>query len=83
MNDKISYLYHSNQNASVMGNKILKIFHLVVMTAALAALTVFMILHVRAGLETQTSKLYLGLYIVLMGWAAVRVFSIAKEIFRK
>lgn len=66
-----------------MGNKILKIFHLAVMAIAFVALTVFMVLHVRAGIDTQMSKLYLGLYILLMVWAAVRVFSIAKELRKK
>lgn len=66
-----------------MGNKIMKIFHLVVMALAFVVLTIFMILHVRAGIDSQMSKLYLGLYLVLMGWAAVRVFSIAKDLFQK
>ena len=63
-----------------MGNKIMKIFHLAVMVLAFVTLTVFMVLHVRAGIETQMSKLYLGLYIILMVWAAARVFSIVREL---
>lgn len=66
-----------------MGNKIMKIFHMAVMVLAFVVLTVFMVLHVRAGIESQMSKLYLGLYLILMGWAAVRVFSIAKDLFQK
>ena len=66
-----------------MGNRILKILHLAVMAIAFVALAVFMVLHVRAGLETQMSKLYLGLYVILMAWAAVRVFSIAKDLLKK
>ena len=50
------------------------------MVLAFVTLTVFMVLHVRAGIETQMSKLYLGLYIILMVWAAARVFSIVKEL---
>ena len=50
------------------------------MVLAFVTLTVFMVLHVCAGIETQMSKLYLGLYIILMVWAAVRVFSIVKEL---
>lgn len=61
----------------------MKIFRLLVMTTAFVVLTVFMVLHVRAGIETQMSKLYLGLYILLMIWAAVRVFSLMKEILKK
>ena len=66
-----------------MGNRIMKIFRLVIMALAFVVLTVFMVLHIRAGIETQMSKMYLGLYIILMGWAAVRVFSIAKDLFQK
>lgn len=61
----------------------MKIFRLVVMAAAFVALTVFMVLHIRAGIGTQMSKLYLGLYILLMIWAAVRIFSLTKEILKK
>ena len=82
-NNKIAYLYHSNQLTLIMENRIMKIFRLVIMALAFVVLTVFMVLHVRAGIETQMSKLYLGLYVVLMGWAAVRVFSIAKDLFQK
>lgn len=66
-----------------MESRLMKIFRLVIMAAALVVLTVFMILHVRAGIETQMAKLYLGLYVILMGWAAVRVFSLAKELLKK
>ena len=66
-----------------MESRLMKIFRLVIMAAALVVLTVFMILHVRAGIETQMAQLYLGLYVILMGWAAVRVFSLAKELLKK
>ena len=42
-----------------------------------------MILHVRSGLGTQVSKLYLGLYIMLTLWAAARVFTLSKDLFQK
>lgn len=66
-----------------METRLMKIFRLVIMAVALVVLTVFTILHVRAGIETQMAKLYLGLYIVLIGWAAARVFSMAKELLQK
>ena len=53
------------------------------MAVAFVVLAMFTVLHVRAGLETQMSKLYLGLYIILMAWAAIRVFSIAKDLSQK
>ena len=53
------------------------------MAVAFVVLAVFTVLHARSGLETQTSKLYLGFFIILMVWAAIRVFSIAKDLFQK
>ena len=66
-----------------MEKKIAKIIRLVIMAIALVALMVFLIIHIRAGILTQMSKIYLGLYIVLIGWAAARVFSMAKELLQK
>ena len=69
--------------AFIMETRFMKFFRLAVMAVAFVVLAVFTVLHVRAGLETQMSKLYLGLYIILMAWAAIRVFSIAKDLFQK
>ena len=66
-----------------MGQRILKIFHLAAMTLALVALIVFMILQVSAGLDTQMSKLYFGLYCLLILWAGARVFTLIKELRNK
>lgn len=66
-----------------MENRIMKVLRLVIMAVAFIVLAVFMVLNYRAGVETQMQKLYIGLYLVLMGWAAVRVFSIAKDLFQK
>ena len=66
-----------------MESRIMKIFRLVIMAAAFIILAVFLVLHASAGLETQKTKIYLGLYIILMGWAGVRVFSLAKELLNK
>lgn len=66
-----------------MENRIMKILRLVIMAVAFVVLAVFLVLNYRAGVETQMQKLYIGLYLVLMGWAAVRVFSIAKDLFQK
>lgn len=66
-----------------MGNRILKIFHLAVMALALVALMVFLVLHIIGGLDTQMSKIYLALYILLIIWAGTRVYSLAKELIQK
>ena len=61
----------------------MKFFRLVVMAVAFVALAVFTVLHARSGLETQTSKLDVAFFIILMVWAASRVFSIANDLFQK
>ncbi len=66
-----------------MGNKALVIFRAVFMVLMLVALAVFMILHIKAGLDTQNSKLLLAGYVLLLIWAGVRVFVLVKEILRK
>lgn len=66
-----------------MENRFMKIFRLVIMALALVVLIVFMVLHVRAGLESQMSRVYLGLYGLLIIWAGVRVFTLVKDIIKK
>lgn len=80
---KIVYLYDSNQNSTVMEKKIAKIIRLVIMAAALVALLVFLILHIGAGIDSQMSKIYLALYILLIIWAGMRVFTITKDLLQK
>lgn len=66
-----------------MGNRFLKIFHLAVMALALVALVVFLVLHILAGLDTQMSKIYLALYVLLIIWAGTRVYTLAKDLIQK
>lgn len=66
-----------------MENRFMKIFRLVIMALALIALIVFLVLHVRVGLESQMSRVYLGLYGLLIIWAGVRVFTLVKDIIKK
>lgn len=67
----------------MMGNKALKIFYAAFMTLILAAMVVFMVIHVRAGLDGQTAKLLLGGYILLIIWASYRIFTLIRDITRK
>lgn len=67
----------------MMGNKALKIFYAAFMTLILAAMVVFMVIHIRAGLDGQTAKLLLGGYILLIIWASYRIFTLIREITRK
>ncbi|MBQ3612609.1 MAG: hypothetical protein II989_00815 [Bacteroidales bacterium] len=66
-----------------MGNRFVKIFHFAVMALALVAIVVFMVLHVKAGLETQMSKVYAALYVLLAIWAGIRTYSLGKDVFGK
>ena len=66
-----------------MGNRFLNIFHLAVMALALVALVVFLVLHILAGLDTQMSKIYLVLYLLLIIWAGTRVYTLAKDLIQK
>lgn len=63
-----------------MGNKALKIFYAVFMSLMLVALAVFMIVHIRAGLDGQYAKILLAGYILLIVWAAVRLFTIIRNL---
>lgn len=67
----------------MMGNKALKIFYAAFMTLILAAMVVFMVIHIRAGLDVQTAKLLLGGYILLIIWASYRIFTLIRDITRK
>ena len=66
-----------------MEKKIAKIIRLVIMAIALVALIVFLVIHISAGILTQKSKIYLGVYILLILWAAVRVFTMTKDLLQK
>lgn len=66
-----------------MGNRFVKIFHFAVMALALVAIVVFMVLHVKAGLETQMSKVYAAIYVLLAIWAGIRTYSLGKDVFGK
>lgn len=63
-----------------MGNKALKIFHAVFMALMLVALVVFMVIHIRAGLDGQNAKILLAGYILLIVWAFYRMFRIVRDL---
>lgn len=67
----------------MMGNNVLKIFYAVFMTLILAAMVVFMVIHIRAGLDGQNAKLLLGGYILLILWAVYRIFTLIRDMTRK
>ena len=62
--------------------KIMKGLVALVMTAVIVVLVMLTITHVQAGIVTQSSKLMLGGYILMIAYAAYRVFSNVRDIFR-
>ena len=62
--------------------KIMKGLVALVMTAVLVVLVMLTITHVQAGIVTQSSKIILGGYILMMAYAAYRIFSNIRDIFR-
>ena len=63
-----------------MGNKALKIFYAVFMALMLVALTVFMVIHIRAGLDGNNAKILLAGYVLLIIWAAGRLFTLIRNL---
>jgi hypothetical protein len=66
-----------------MGNKAFRIFFAAMMTLAIIALVVFMIVHIRAGLDGTNAKLLLAAYILMIFWAGFRLFSTIKSLLGK
>lgn len=66
-----------------MGNKAFRIFFAAMMTLAIIALVVFMIVHIRAGLDGANAKMLLAAYILMIFWAGFRLFSTIKSLLGK
>ena len=61
----------------------MNIFRAVIMALMIVALAVFMIVHIRAGLDGQNAKILLAGYILLIIWAAGRLFTIIRILLKK
>ena len=66
-----------------MGNKALKIFYAAFMAIILVSLVVFLVIHVRAGLDGQYAKLQIAGYALLIVWAVYRLICLVKSIIQK
>ena len=66
-----------------MGNKALRIFYAAFMALILVALIVFMIIHLRAGLDGQYAKILLAGYVLLIVWGVYRLINLVKSIIQK
>lgn len=63
-----------------MKSKIVKILYAVLLLAILVLVACFLVAHVKAGLQTVSAKVYLGLYIILIVWALCRLYTIIREL---
>jgi hypothetical protein len=63
-----------------MKNKVLKIIYAIFMALMIVTLTVFMVIHIRAGLDGTNAKIFLAGYVLLIIWAAGRLFTLIKNL---
>ena len=63
-----------------MGNKVFRIFFAAMMTLAIIALVVFMIVHIRAGLDGTNAKLMLAAYVLMLIWAGFRLLATIRSL---
>lgn len=63
-----------------MGNRIFKIMYAVFMALVLIAVLAFMVLHIKAGLQSGNAKLLLGGYILILIWGATRLYTLIKNL---
>ena len=68
------------QKHKAMGNRILRLFYAVFMALLLVAVVAFMILHIKAGLDSSNAKLLLGGYILILIWAGMRLYTLIKSL---
>lgn len=66
-----------------MGNRIFKIVYTIFMAVIMVAVVAFMILHIQAGISDVNSKLLLWGYIIILIWAAYRLYSLIKDLRKK
>lgn len=66
-----------------MGKKIFTILYAVLMAAIIVALVIFMIIHIKAGIAGANAKLLLGAYVLMLIWAAFRLYTIVRSLLSK
>lgn len=63
-----------------MGNRVFKIIYAAFMALVLIAVLAFMVLHIKAGLQSGNAKLLLGGYILILIWGATRLYTLIKNL---
>ena len=66
-----------------MNSKILKGLVAAVMAAVIVVIVIIMVTHVRAGMYDTNAKLMLVLYVAMICYAAFRMITNLRDIFRK
>ena len=63
-----------------MNNKIFKITYAAIIAIILIALVVFLTMQISSGVKGNIATVYTAMYGLLIIWAAVRLYSLIKEI---
>lgn len=63
-----------------MGNRIFEIAYVAFMALVLLAVVVFMILHIKSGLQSGNAKLILAGYILIFIWGLTRLYTLIKNL---
>lgn len=69
--------------AYIMENKVFRIIFAGLMALAVIALVVFMIIHIRAGLDGVNSRLLLAAYVLMIIWAGIRLYMTIKSLLNR
>lgn len=69
--------------AYIMENKVFRIIFAGLMALAVIALVVFMIIHIRAGLDGVNSRLLLAAYVLMIIWAGIRLYTTIKSLLNR
>lgn len=69
--------------AYIMENKVFRIIFAGLMALAVIALVVFMIIHIRVGLDGVNSRLLLAAYILMIIWAGIRLYTTIKSLLNR
>ena len=79
-NSTQKYLYLQSEKTRNMGNRIFKIAYAAFMALMVIAVIVFMILHIKAGLQSGNAKLLLAGYILIAIWGITRLITLIKDL---
>lgn len=65
-----------------MNSRILSIVRLVLFSVIVISLIVLLVLKLKAGLETMTEKLFIGIFILMIIWGSVRIVASVRDLIK-